>query len=100
MIVSTGRVRHPNTTELAAHIGSGPISAADAGAIAALWQTPGGHGATFAALASGAPVQRAELVEAVFVELSGPDVTADPADAAVNIAGLRALAEWARAQTD
>lgn len=73
--------------------GSELISDAAAVTIAAQLQTSGGHGAVFAALASGAPVSKQELSAAIEAEHRS-------ADSARVQSMLTALAEWSTAQQE
>lgn len=91
-LISTGNVRHSTSVEVAYRLAHNPpLRDADAAAIASWFQSPGGHGATFAALASGAAVHDHYLLIAITAELESGEHNADP-HVAVE---LEALAAWA-----
>lgn len=68
--VSTDHARHTHGAGLAAAITAGTLTPGDAGAIAAMYQTPSGHGAVFATFACGMATSRPELLDAVVAEFT------------------------------
>lgn len=90
MLISTNRTRHATSREVAARIASGEsLHRADAAAVASWFQSPRGHGLTFAMLAQGSAVERRDVLDAITAEMNAP--TTDGAVAAE----LLALAAWA-----
>lgn len=83
------RASHSTSAEVAARIANRDrLTAGDAAAIASWYQSPRGHGAVFAALASGADVDRVDLLDALSAELASAERADRPA--------LRALMAYAR----
>lgn len=72
MTVIQVRVNHGSSSEIAAEIkqryGVEELSDGAAVGIASWYQTPGGSGRRFAALASGAPVDHHDLLDAIYRE--------------------------------
>lgn len=92
-MISTNGARHSTSLEVSSRIAMGAtVRDGDAAAIASWFQTPRGHGLTFALLAQGSDVARADVLAAIVAESAIPGV-----DAAVG-AELDALATWTRSQ--
>lgn len=97
--ISTHRARHSGSDTVAASIASGqPLTDADAAAIASYYQTPAGHGLTFAMLAQGSPVESADVLAAIAAELSTVTPARDNDGSEDYRAELGALEAWARSQ--
>lgn len=90
--VSTDHARHSSGATLADAISSGTMTAGDAGAIAAQYQSPGGHGAVFATFASGMATDAADLLAAIDYESAHPAFANDVEARAE----LDALGYWVR----
>lgn len=94
MLISTNRARHSTSREVAARIAQGEsLHRSDAAAVASWFQTPTGHGLTFALLAQGTPVDSADVQAAITAELALPTTDVDI------IPELLSLAAWADVQT-
>lgn len=94
MLISTSGARHSSSREVAAHIAAGLwLTDADAAAVASWFQSPRGHGLTFALLAQGSQVDSADVQAAITAELALPSTDVDV------IPELLALAAWADVQT-
>jgi len=92
-VLIQARTRHSTSAEVTARLDAEqPFTPGDAAAVASWYQSPAGLGAVFASFASGLPVHRPAMLDAITSELTlgNSDPQSGPE--------LRALAAWARAQ--